>query len=231
MKGLLMKKVILASLIAATAASSYAAETTTLKVQGKIITAACTPNLSNGGVVDFGAISLGELSATDVTQLGQKNITLSITCDSAAKVAWTTSDDRNDSLNNIEIVNADAIGGNTAEAAAQYGLGKTAEGVNIGAYAVTVNVPSVTADGAAKDAISTDDGTVWSKSATGSMLNGNGGFIRNMTVAESGSLAPVAFTQASFPLLVTAAVDNSTNLAITDETILDGQTTISLVYL
>ncbi|MDI5829829.1 DUF1120 domain-containing protein, partial [Salmonella enterica subsp. enterica serovar Kentucky] len=40
-------------------------------------------------VVDYGTIRLATLSATDVNQLGTKDVSLSISCPSATKAAWT----------------------------------------------------------------------------------------------------------------------------------------------
>lgn len=42
---------------------------------------------------------------------------------------------------------------------------------------------------------------------------------------------PVAFTTATFPIRVAAAIQGTDTLAITDNTTLDGQATFTLVYL
>jgi len=215
-----MKKVILASLLAATASSAIAAETTTLKVKGTLTTSACVPNLSNGGTVDFGNIALGGLSATEKNGLDARDIQLTITCDSPAKVAFTSVDDRKDSAN-ITLVDAgDQYG---------FGLGKTAEGNNIGAYEVNVLTPTV--DGAPGVLAYRNSGsTTFSDAAPGGVhLRNAVSLTRDFTASASG--VPVAFTEAVFPLQVIPTIDATENLAITDDTELDGQTTISLVYL
>ncbi len=61
--------------------------TAVLKVTGQLIVGGCTPELSDGGVVDYGTIRLATLSATDVNQLGTKDVSLSISCPSATKAA------------------------------------------------------------------------------------------------------------------------------------------------
>ncbi|MCS2167444.1 DUF1120 domain-containing protein [Scandinavium manionii] len=228
-----MKKYILACAVAAATCSSYAADTATLKVKGVLTNAACTPTLANGGVVDFGAIHLGELSATGTNQLGTKSITLNIICDSPTKVAWTTVDDRNDSVENLQIAAAYADGSDSSSVSSQFGLGKTGEGKNIGAYAVAVDIAGVSVGGTNKDTVirNLSNGTEWSKSTDGAILNGTTGYARDITVADAGTTDPIAFSQAVFPLKVTAAIDSTDNLAITDDTNLDGQATISLVYL
>ncbi|MBJ4020917.1 DUF1120 domain-containing protein, partial [Salmonella enterica subsp. enterica serovar Derby] len=67
-----MKKILLITAIAASfATTSVNADTTAvLKVTGQLVVGGCTPELSGGGVVDYGTIRLATLSATDVNQLG-----------------------------------------------------------------------------------------------------------------------------------------------------------------
>ena len=94
---------------------------------------------------------------------------------------------------------------------------------------LTVKVDSVTADGAAVDPIYQQNATgTWTKSTNGSS---QGSHIRDFTVASAGSLDPLAFQTATFPLATSLALQDTTTLAITDDTQLDGQLTISLRYL
>ena len=70
-----MKKVLLATALSLCVTSAFAANpTAVLKVKGTLTNSACTPQLSNGGTVDYGTVSLGGLSSTAVNQLGQKDI-------------------------------------------------------------------------------------------------------------------------------------------------------------
>lgn len=59
-----MKKLLLATLIAAASHSALADSTVVMKVKGKMNNASCTPELSNGGSIDFGTIALDQLSPT-----------------------------------------------------------------------------------------------------------------------------------------------------------------------
>lgn len=90
-----MKKILVATAVAAVLASSAAnaATTTLLKVTGLLSVAACTPELSGGGTVNYNRIHLADLDATSTNQLGTKNITLTITCPAATKAGWTITDD------------------------------------------------------------------------------------------------------------------------------------------
>ncbi|MCU6325318.1 DUF1120 domain-containing protein [Enterobacter quasiroggenkampii] len=225
-----MKKVLLATALSLCVTSAFAADpSAVLKVKGTLTNAACTPVLSNGGTVDYGTINLGDLSATATNQLGQKNIDLTINCTAATKVSWNMVDDRSDSNANLTVENALFGGGSLGIAGQTYGVGKTEGGVNIGTYALMVKVDSVTADGAAADPIYQQNATGnWTKSTNGSS---QGSHIRDFTVASTGTLDPLAFQTATFPLATSLAVQNTATLAITDDTQLDGQLTISLRYL
>ncbi|MCU6280360.1 DUF1120 domain-containing protein [Enterobacter quasiroggenkampii] len=225
-----MKKVLLATALSLCVTSAFAADpSAVLKVKGTLTNAACTPVLSNGGTVDYGTINLGDLSATATNQLGQKNIDLTINCTAATKVSWNMVDDRADSNAGLTVANGLFGGGSIGAAGQTYGVGKTTGGVNIGTYSLFVKADSVTADGAAVDPIYQQNATGnWTKTTNGST---QGSHIRDFTVASTGTLDPLAFQTATFPLATSLAVQNTATLAITDDTQLDGQLTISLRYL
>ena len=95
---------------------------------------------------------------------------------------------------------------------------------------------AVTADGATVQPIAATmytGGTISSRSwinlwATGILTNDGTDVL---TVAKTGERAPLAFTTAAFPLKIALAIAPSKNLTLTDRTDLDGQSTITLVYL
>lgn len=227
-----MKKVLLATTLALCVNSAFAADpTAVLKVKGVLTNAACTPELSNGGVVDYGFIRLGSLSASAsaANQLGQKNIDLTINCTAATKVSWNMIDDRSSSNANLTVENALFTGASLKSPSQTYGVGKTSSDVNIGSYSMFVKVDSVLADGNVVDPVyQQNGGTTWTKSTNGSTQSDN---YRNFTVATAGTLEPLAFQTATFPLVTSLAIQDTTTLAITDDTPLDGQITISLKYL
>jgi len=49
-----VKKILLATALFLCANSTFAAETAILKIKGTLTASACTPEFSNGGVVDYG---------------------------------------------------------------------------------------------------------------------------------------------------------------------------------
>jgi type 1 fimbria pilin len=227
-----MKKVFLITVLSLCITSAFAAETAVLKVTGTLTNSACTPELSNGGVVDYGMIRLGELSATTVNQLGHKDIGLTINCTAATKVSWNMVDDRATTRASIPIEDRNFAGDDGISSDSQmYGVGLTGGGVKIGNYSMFVKVDSVTADGQSVDPIYMQTGsgaTTWVKSTNGSTQGENW---RDFTVAATGTTDPLAFQTATFPLTTSLAIQSTDKLAITDDTKLDGQLTISLNYL
>lgn len=118
-----------------------------------------------------------------------------------------------------------------ADATTEYGLGKAGT-VNMGAYAIAAKTTGVTYDGTAGDLLEADNvgngnATAWKKSTTGVTKPG----ARTFTTAVTGEVAPKAFKVGVFPLKVTAAVQGTDILKITDDTDLDGLATISLSYI
>ncbi|WP_256125470.1 DUF1120 domain-containing protein [Cronobacter sakazakii] len=106
-----------------------------------MVNGSCTPTLSGNGVVDFGHTPLGNLSKTDTNQLGgRSSLVLTITCDSAMPLGWTMVDNRNDSVQVLTIKNGKWDGSDVTGAEYEFGLGKTAGGVKIGAYSVYVGL-------------------------------------------------------------------------------------------
>jgi len=231
-----MKKTLLASLLSVVAFSSMAADNVDLKVSGVLVNGACTPTLDGGGVVNFGHIPLGNLSATTTNQLGSRNINLTITCDQAMPIGFTTADNRSSSIQNVTITQGFANNQDVTTSGNEFGLGQTAGGVNIGAYAISTLPSNVTADGASIDllsnAIANDTSNRgWFKIPFGAGTNGTPGAIHVLTVASPGTIVPLAAKVFVYPLKVAAAIQSTNALAITGNTNLDGDATISLVYL
>lgn len=230
-----MKKILLATSVAlALSTSAYADSTAVLKLTGTLTNAACTPSLSNGGVADYGRIMLSDLSATDTNQLGNKDITFSISCTSPTKVAWTIVDDRADSMQTgITINNVGWSNSTSWSDSNHFGVGKTAGGVNLGVYAISINSSAVTADGLIEQGLrgwSSSQGLEWTYMSRSNELVRSSEYMYTVATNED-SLKPMAFTNAVYPLRVSLAIQGTDALAITDDTNIDGQATISLVYI
>ena len=220
-----MKKVILASLIALASASAFAEPTAVLKVHGTLTNAACTPSIGNGGGIDYGYVRLGELSALENNNLGQKQVPVTITCSSPTKVGFTILDNRSDSNARLPV----DIGKNLNQSVKYYtyGVGTTSEGVNIGDYGMWMT--DVTADGKVVDPIVNNhdwNPDIWKKSG----IPRSDAF-QTVAFADTGTTAPLAITTANFNFVTNLTIRDTTALAITDDTPLDGQATMTLVYL
>lgn len=235
-----MKKLLVATTVAmALSATAHAADSTAqLKVQGVLTNDACTPSLSGGVSIDFGTYFVDSLSSTDINQLGHKDTTLSITCSSPTKVSWTIEDNVGDAAD-IDILNSGFSGGNVygggGSTTAHFGVGKTAGGVSIGSYAVSINKNASTADGTAQKVIessntNTDAVKGWTKFFEVSSYDYTQ-IDQQYSLSLVNPTEPIAVTSAVFPLRIALAVEKTSTLAITDDTPIAGQATITLHYL
>ncbi|MCU6369654.1 DUF1120 domain-containing protein [Enterobacter quasiroggenkampii] len=224
-----MKKVWLATVLSLCVSSAFAADpSAVLKLKGTLTNASCTPTLSGGGTIDYGTVNLGSLSATAVNQLGQKDFSLTITCQAPVKVGFSVNDDRSGTAANVVVKNGTVAGVDVLQPVNLFGVNTTAGNVKIGNYSMFVKTDSVTADGKAVGATySSDNGSSWSN--VGSLMQNNASEI--VTVATTGETAPLAFTQAVVPMAISLAIQDTTTLAITDDTSIDGQATFTLKYL
>lgn len=234
-----MKKSLIVAALAMAATAAHAGDSAVLKVKATLSSASCVPELSNNGVIDFGTIKVGELSQTQTTQLGEKGLTLTINCPTPTKVGWSIADNRTDSnastgsSSNLKVAHATSNGGELRGSMSTFGLGKTHDGKNIGAYSIYTSTGEVTANGATAEPIRT---AVTAGSGMSRWQKANGGTIANkdlglMSVAPAGKTDPMSVYSVSFPLNVSLAVESLKKLSLTEDTEFDGQATISVVYL
>lgn len=118
-----------------------------LKLTGVLTNGACIPELSGGGVVDFGTKAVSDLLPTETNQLGYKDVTLTIQCLAPSKVGWTVTDNHPDSVTSLTIVDATFKHQDNRIPNYQLGLGKTAGGINIGSFGLSTDLSNTTADG------------------------------------------------------------------------------------
>ncbi|MCX1035167.1 DUF1120 domain-containing protein [Escherichia coli] len=222
--------------------SVQAADRATIGVKVSLEAAACTPLLSNGGVVNFGSHSINALSTQHYTQIGTRNITLTITCESATGIAITARDTRMDSV----ITGKDGEGqsgvkytvnggGYINQATRLFGLGKTKDNKNIGSYAVLIDSQNISASNgsqtlaasvAGADAVITGQKRVW-QTLTAYPLAVDQSYY--YTFVKAGEISPIPVTNAVIPLQVSASIAN--DLGSSEKIELDGQAVISVVYL
>ncbi|HBL5001414.1 DUF1120 domain-containing protein [Enterobacter cloacae] len=220
-----MKKVILATAIAISTSSVFASGTAVMQVKGTLTNAACTAELGNGGVIDYGFIRLGELSETSNNKLGQKQIPVTINCTAPTKVGFTMTDNRADSNPQLPV----DIAGNLNQTTKYYtyGVGMTNDGKKIGDYGMWMT--DVTVDGKSVDPIGNNHdwpATKWKKTG----IPRSDAF-QTIAFAQTGTTTPLAITTANFNFVTNLVIWDTSTLAITDDTPLDGQNTMTLVYL
>ncbi|EPE4869462.1 DUF1120 domain-containing protein [Salmonella enterica subsp. enterica] len=229
-----MKKIIIATTVAMalSAAAAHADSTAVLKLKGVLTNDACYPELTNGGVVDFGTKYVSSLSATNDNQLGYKDISLTITCSAASKVAWSITDNNADSMKKMTIDNATTDGYQAWGADVQFGVGKTAGGVNIGAYSVAME-KTVAVDGGTKRVgySSYSEAVKFVVVNNGATQAADSSGVYMYSPIDDTTDEAIPFLNAVFPLRVALAVQKTDTLAITDDTPIDGQATITLHYL
>ena len=220
-----MKKVILATAIALCTTSAFAAETAVLKVKGVLTNSACSVELSQGNVFDYGTIHLGGLDADKNNVLGQKQLPVSITCTAATKVGFTITDNRSDSNAQLPVdVNTTS---NVTENYYTYGVGKTTGGVNIGNYSMWMT--DVVADGNTVDPIVQNNDWTDGHWVKGSVPRSD--TVTTTSFATTGTKEPLAITAATFNFVTNLVIQKTKTLAITDDTPFEGQSTMTLVYL
>lgn len=232
----LLKKSLLASLLSLTATSVMAASSVDIKVTGKIVPSACEPSFpGGGGIADFGTTKVASLSSTTPTTLpGVKEVPVAITCEEATRVGVTFTDVHSASAPtqayNINFADTDLSSG----AKYLFGLG-TYNNQKIGAYALGISLDAgkITNDNGdnLKVYFTGDGGVAWgTKAGTRYMqiINDKSEIYAFGSVAKG---EPEPQTKVNFIVGVSAIINPTNDLQITDEATLDGLTTVELVYL
>ncbi|MGB7801786.1 DUF1120 domain-containing protein [Buttiauxella sp.] len=202
-------KIIMLMIISANA---VAATSAVLIIKAETVPPACTAILSDGGEINFGTISAGQLSESQSVALAPKRIQLTISCDSAAKLNVTFDDNRRDSSDDV---------------ASHYGLGKALNDAKIGYY--TLTAPSVAAGSQQASLLSSTDTVNWTtESSDANIENNNTGMLRHYSIGSSG--IPVGANSFNFDIEVTPTISPEMR-NITEATQLDGSTTINIDYL
>jgi len=190
------------------ATCAFAASSTDLTVTGIITPVACTPNLSNGGLVDNGKISAGDLNPTTSTIVGTHPLQLTVACDAPARFALDPIDNR----------------AGTGTTSSWFGLGLTDDGEKLG-Y-VQVLVKNALADGQPAQAIDSDDGGAsWNRATVTSP-----GYLLSVGSATDSSV-PIAVEDVTMDFEVRTFIARADSLTLTDEVVMDGSVTFEMKYL
>ncbi|KAF1028740.1 MAG: Protein GltF [Pseudomonas sp.] len=199
-------------------AHTHAASTVELTVTGLITPMACTPLLSGGGHVDLGKISQKDLNQATGTRLPLQYLTLTVSCNAAARFALRMRDNRDGTAH----VNSEIY----------YGLGLDAGGNKLGVYSVSFDPKQTVVDSLPQiyGTESTTGGVAWRTSNTNPIDIGSRSLLGFTDVA--GSVAgPSAIQNLSSRLTLEAVINARQNLDLSTDTPLDGSATLEVVYL
>jgi type 1 fimbria pilin len=200
--------------------AAYAADTAELQVKGVIRPTACTPSLAGDGVVDFGTIPASSLKAGVYTRLPPKELTLSISCASPGKMAFTVTDNRGSS----RVAGIPTDSSYPTDEGQNFGLGAVG-GKNVGGYVLATT--QITMDGKTASRIySTDSGNTWGLSPLKYVER-----YQVLSFAADGTMTPAAFSVLTTTIGVYVGLNKPENLTLTSDVPLDGSATIELRYL
>lgn len=208
-----MKKIphaLTMAIIVLTSPLTFAASSTDLTVTGLITPNACTPNLSSGGLVDYGKIPVKDLKQNTSTPLEEKTLTLGVKCDGPTPFALFAKDNR--------------AGSAAFPSGLNFGLGKINETQNLGSYWLTMG--NAVADGEAVQTIKSVDGkNDWK--AQYFMWPGH-----YMSVAAPGNPgSPIPVQDLTLELGISPWIARADGLDLTNEVLIDGSATLEMNYL
>ncbi|MDO7895688.1 DUF1120 domain-containing protein [Pseudomonas citrulli] len=194
-----------------------------LQVTGSIVPGSCSLNIPTL-TVDYGRISVKDLSPDNYTGLNKLNTAFNITCDGPTLVGLTAMDNRAASKKHEAMA---VIDPGLAAPLNSFGLGTNANGDKIGAYSVHLRNYSV--DGG------TDFKTILSAVGSGGWINA-GDFLRSqssymLSWSPDTATAPHLLTTVTGELEIQAAINNTTELVVTEDLQIDGSTTLELRYI
>lgn len=198
--------------------SVLAASAVDLTVKGLITPAACTPLLSNSGLVDYGKISIQDLSVDKRTQLPDETLDLTIQCEAPVRFALVMRDNRDGSA----IVNSEIY----------YGLNRDSSGNKIGLYSLNFDPASTVVDLWPQTfrTDSTTGGVAWSTSNSRSIPIGARSYLGFTDVAGS-SAGPIALQNLTSRVTLETVIAPTSELDLSTDIRLDGSATLDVLYL
>jgi type 1 fimbria pilin len=208
-----LRHTLLATAVLAIAAPAANAANADLTVTGTIVPGSCTLTLANNGNVDLGVIDLTTLNQSAVTDLADKTVAVDIVCSAATKFATEATENRP---------------GTSYTAGDQYfGLGETSNSEKIGYY--QIGVGNATADSVAATAIASTNLTTWAIPGGGVKVQHGAG--TKYTSVGTAATGPATVTEASWDLTITPTIAPRDELALTGPEGIDGNMTLTIVYL
>lgn len=207
-----------AALLITQAPFTLAASTVDLTITGRITPLACTPSLSNNGLVDYGKISRQDLSVDKRTQLRDEKLDFSLQCNGPARFALLMRDNRDGSA----LVNSEIY----------YGLNLDSSGNKIGVYSLNFDPAHTVVDEWPQvyRTDSTTGGVAWSSSNSRSIPIGARSYLGFTNVAAS-SAGPIGIQSLTSRVTVETVIAPTSELDLSADVQLDGSATLDVVYL
>ncbi|MGY2289388.1 DUF1120 domain-containing protein [Pseudomonas sp. SDO528_S397] len=196
-----------AALLMASSTHGLAASSVDLSVKGTITPSACTPVLSQGGVVDHGKISISDLKSSR-NLLRPVTVQLAVNCDGATLMAFKSTDNREGTADHLGLV---------------FGLGMSGDGQKLGYY--ELKTANTLADGEAVPVVESPDGVSW-QGIVGDQI-WQPGWMRS--VSRNADSTPVAVQSLTTDVIVQTTL--SRPKIGTEDIPLDGSATLDIVYL
>jgi hypothetical protein len=197
----------------------HAGRSRELRLQARFAPAACTPQLSNGGHVDFGKLSVLDLNPNLDTALPARSLAVNVACDAPTAFTLRMQDNRQGS----------ATGGADDTA---YGLGLDARQQKIGRYRLIFDPTRATADRFAA-LYRTDAAAVsgpWS-SASASPIAISGTRVMGFSAMPGSTGGPDPIQTLSATANLEAFIAPLGSLDLGNEVRLDGAATLEINYL
>lgn len=187
-------------------------------LRARFAPAACEPGLSNGGLVDFGNLTINDLDANKPTALPPRSLQLRVSCDAPTAFALIMHDNR--------------AGSATADGETSYGLGVDGRNNRIGHYSVNLDPANTSADSFARlyRTDSSNAGVAWSSASANPIALAKNTYL-SFTDNAGHSSGPAMIQNLSTRVTVDAVIAPTRNLDMSNAIDLDGAGTIEIIYL
>ena len=197
---------------------ALAASADKLTVKGLITPLACTPSLSNSGLVEFGKIPRRDLNVDKRTRLRDQALDFSIQCSAPGRFALRMRDDREGSA--------------ITDSQIYYGLNYDGSGNKIGLYKLNFNPENTVVDDLSQvfSTDSTTGGAAWSTSSNRAIPIAARSYL-GFTDRAGSNAGPIAIRHLTSRVIVETVIAPTSELDLSTDVQIDGSATLEIVYL
>ncbi|WP_448631958.1 MULTISPECIES: DUF1120 domain-containing protein [Pseudomonas fluorescens group] len=216
-----MKNSFALAAVGALALACTSVQAADLQVTGNISPGSCSLNIPTLAV-DYGRVSANDLSPINYTRLGKLSTPFNITCDGPTLVGLSAADNRAASKEHMAMTVIDPW---LALPINCFGLGASADGGKIGAFSLHVRNYSV--DGSTDFETISQAGNTWFEADDIMRSKPD----RILTWSAIGARSPHLLTTVTGEFQIEAAINNTTELVVSDDLQIDGNATLELTYI